>query len=203
MLTATGDETFTYTWASTEGLSNAAITNPVFAPTSAGTYTFTVTAVNANECTRTATVTINVIDVRCGNKNDKVMVCHNGKVNCIAPSAVANHLGHGDNSGECSQAATAGLLGQDEVVAKDELKLLARPNPSNGKTTVAFTLTKDSKFRLEVLNMQGSLIKIVGEGDANETFSYEFNKGKLNSGVYITHLITGQESKFTKIIFQQ
>jgi hypothetical protein len=204
-LTATGDETFKYTWSPTAGLSNANIANPVFTPTSAGTYTFTVTAINANECTRTATVTIDVKDVRCGSKKDKVQVCHQGKVSCVEPATVADHLKHGDNLGTCTKPVTAGLSGQEVMAVKDELKLTARPNPSNGKTSIEFTLTEKSKFRLEVLNMQGSVLSILGEdeGNAGESFIYELNKGKLAPGVYITRLITDKESKFTKIIFQQ
>jgi len=204
-LTASGDPTFKYTWTPATGLSSATIANPVFTPTAAGTYTFTVTGVNANECTRTATVTINVVNVRCGSKNDKVQVCHNGSVICITPKDVAAHLTHGDNLGECSATATASLVGQDvAAAAKDELKLSVRPNPSNGKTKIEFTLTEKGKFRIEVLNMQGTVISVLDdrEGDANETFTYEFNKGKLATGVYITRLITEKESKFTKIIFE-
>ena len=203
-LTANGDPTFKYTWTPAVGLSDATIANPVFTPTATGTYTFTVTGVNANECTRTASVTINVVDVRCGTKNDKVQVCHSGKVLCIVTKDVAAHLTHGDNLGTCSQVATAGLAGENLVVAQDELKLSVRPNPSNSKTNIEFTLTEKSKFRLEVLNMQGAVVSVLDEreGDAGETFTYEFNKGKLAHGVYITRLITDKESKFTKIVFQ-
>ena len=203
-LTATGDPTFKYSWSPATGLSNPNIANPVFSPTSAGTYTFTVTGINASECSRTATVTIKVIDVRYGNKNEKVLVCHKGKVNCLASNQVADHLKHSDNLGECSQTAIASLSGQEATTAPEEIKLTAQPNPSNSKVNIAFTLNQQSKFRVEVRNMQGLLIRVLGEGEgsAGQTFTYEFTKGKLAAGIYITRLIAEKENKFIKIVFE-
>jgi len=47
------------------------------------------------------TVTVSVIDVRCGDKKDKVFVCHKDKMICISPNAVPAHLAHGDKLGNC------------------------------------------------------------------------------------------------------
>jgi hypothetical protein len=67
--------------------------------TAAGTYTVTIR--DSKGCATTASIAIKVIDVRCGNKNDKVIVCHNGKESCIVAEDVADHLKHGDNLGSC------------------------------------------------------------------------------------------------------
>ncbi|MBD0255077.1 MAG: hypothetical protein ICV83_05115, partial [Cytophagales bacterium] len=67
-----------YAWSPAAGLSNAMIANPVFAPTKAGTYTFTVTGTNAAGCTANASVTITVIDARGTRNAKKVRVCHKG-----------------------------------------------------------------------------------------------------------------------------
>ncbi|GAB3230786.1 hypothetical protein GCM10027346_16710 [Hymenobacter seoulensis] len=200
-LTASGDPTFQYTWAPATGLSNATSANPVFTPTAAGSYTFTVTAVNADQCTRTAEVRIEVIDVRCGNKNDKVQVCHNGKLLCIGSTDVLDHLRHGDMVGTCQEEASTSLLGS-ESTAEDGLT--ASPNPSRGRTSLAFKLPASGHYRLEVMNMQGSVVTVVaeGNGEAGESFSYEFSKGKLSSGTYMARLVTGKKSKFTRIVLQ-
>jgi PKD repeat protein len=199
-LTASGDPTFTYTWSPAKGLSNPTIANPVFTPTAAGSYTFTVTAINAALCTRTASVTINVIDVRCGNKLDKVTVCHKGKVLCIGADGVADHLGHGDMVGACDKLTTPSLQASEDVA--ESLQLTASPNPTSDHTTLAFTLTESSSYRLEVINMQGALVAVVAEGagDAGESFSHEFSRGHLVPGLYMVRLVAGKQSKATKLI---
>jgi hypothetical protein len=69
-------------------------------PTTNTTYTLTVT--DANGCTGTDQVTIFVNDVRCGNKKDKVIICHKGKELCISPGAVPAHLNQGGYLGKCT-----------------------------------------------------------------------------------------------------
>ena len=198
------DTTYTYTWTPATGLSNPNIANPVFTPTAAGSYTFTVTAVNSNQCTRTASVRIEVLDVRCGNKNDKVEVCHNGKALCISPNAVADHLNHGDMVGACQSPAAAGFLAEDLTTSLNDLTLTVTPNPTSTRANLAFTLPTSGKFRLEVLNIQGALVRVLGEGTGSEgqTYSYEFSKDQLASGIYMARLITEKGNKFTKIILQ-
>jgi extracellular elastinolytic metalloproteinase len=201
-LTASGDPTFTYIWSPAKGLSNPTIANPVFTPTAAGSYTFTVTAVSAALCTRTASVTINVIDVRCGNKFDKVIVCHKGKLQCIGADGVADHLGHGDMIGACDKSLTPSLQAGEEVA--ESLQLTASPNPTNSRTKLDFTLVEGGSYRLEVINMQGARVAVVaeGSGDAGESFSHEFSRGHLAPGLYMVRLVAGKQSKATKLILQ-
>ncbi|WP_375418341.1 T9SS-dependent M36 family metallopeptidase [uncultured Hymenobacter sp.] len=202
-LTASGDPTNTYTWSPAAGLSSASIANPVFTPTKAGSYTFTVTSVNADKCTRTATVRIDVIDVRCGTKNKQVQVCHSGKVLCVGQNEVALHLNHGDRVGTCAAPAAAdGLLAGES--AASELTLTAAPNPAGARTNLSFTLPQGGAYRLEVLNMQGATVGVVAEGSAKagEKFSYEFSRNRLATGVYMARLVAGSKSKFTRIVLQ-
>ena len=202
-LTASGDLTFAYSWAPAAGLSDPAIANPVFAPTAAGNYVFTVTAVNSAQCTRTASVTIHVMDVRCGNKLDKVQVCHKDKVLCISADDVVNHLTHGDVVGSCEQVAPADLSATTKPAAVvEDLTLTAAPNPAGAKTNLAFTLASNGAYRLEVMNMQGALVTLVaeGKGEAGQRFSYEFSKGQLASGLYMARLVSGNKSHFARII---
>ncbi|MDB5236117.1 MAG: hypothetical protein JWR44_3110 [Hymenobacter sp.] len=60
----------TYRWSPAAGLSNAAIANPIFAPKTAGTYTYTVTSTTPTGCYGKASVTLKVVDVRCGKEGD-------------------------------------------------------------------------------------------------------------------------------------
>jgi extracellular elastinolytic metalloproteinase len=158
--------------------------------------------VSAALCTRTASVTINVIDVRCGNKFDKVIVCHKGKLQCIGADGVADHLGHGDMIGACDKSMTPSLQAGEEVA--ESLQLTASPNPTNSRTKLDFTLVEGGSYRLEVINMQGALVTVVaeGSGDAGESFSHEFSRGHLAPGLYMVRLVAGKQSKATKLILQ-
>ncbi|MGY2131298.1 T9SS-dependent M36 family metallopeptidase [Hymenobacter sp. HD11105] len=205
MLQADGDPTNKYTWTPADGLSDATIANPVFTPTAAGTYTFTVKAVNTDLCTKTASITITVIDVRCGKKNDKVQVCQKqGNEICISAADVINHLRNGGSLGTCgvqAKAAVASAVASDALSTND---LTAAPNPTNANTTLAFTLAESGAYRLEVMNMQGAVVAVVaqGKGEAGQRIAHEFSKGRLATGVYMVRLTSGKQSKFTRVVLQ-
>ena len=93
-----------YAWTAAAGLAanGAAAT---FTPTAAGTYTFTVQATGENGCPAVASVTVPVIDARCGD--GKVALCHKpGKGKdwnmCVAPSAVQALINRGQTLGSCN-----------------------------------------------------------------------------------------------------
>lgn len=95
-----------FTWSPAGGLSTASGPVTTFAPTAAGTFAFTAQAGNENGCYGAATVTIPVIDARCGD--GKVLVCEKtgsaknpGAQLCISSNAVAAHLRKGDTLGAC------------------------------------------------------------------------------------------------------
>jgi len=60
----------------------------------------------ANEA---ASIEIKIVDVRCGNDNSKVKICHNGKAICVASESVQDHLDHGDELGSCDVASRVKL----------------------------------------------------------------------------------------------
>jgi Secretion system C-terminal sorting domain len=71
------------------------------------TTTYLVEVIDANECVATDYVTVCVVDVRCGNNNNKVQLCHSdgspAHTICVGQSAVADHLAHGDQLGSCEE----------------------------------------------------------------------------------------------------
>ena len=208
VLQANGDPSFSYTWSPATGLSDPTSASPVFTPTEAGDYTFTVTAVNENGCTRTASVTINVIEVRetPGNsKNTKIIICHNGKTNVVAYNAVAAHLQHGDNLGDCGLAATSTAAITGETVSAERMALRAVPNPFGARTDIGFTLTQDGSYKLEVLDMRGSVVAVLaqGNGQAGEHKVFQFEKGRLSNGMYIARLVTDEGVSFIRIVMQK
>lgn len=76
------------------------LTSTKVKPTATTKYKHVVT--NSSGCVTTQEVTVNVLDVRCGNKMDKVTICHKGNEICVAQSAVAAHLAHGCSLGDCN-----------------------------------------------------------------------------------------------------
>jgi hypothetical protein len=191
-----------YTWSPAAGLSNAAIANPVFTPTAAGTYPLTVTSTNSAGCKASATVTITVVDVRCGPNNSQVLVCNNKTSRCVKSSEVQNYLNRGGSLGNCPPSTKASAASAQEETTNAELT--SAPNPAVDKTEISFTLSEAGPFRLEVLNLQGTVVAVLGEGSgvAGQRFTYEFKKGRLTGDLFIAHLTTGKSTRFTRIMME-
>ncbi|SIR35272.1 T9SS-dependent M36 family metallopeptidase [Pontibacter lucknowensis] len=206
-LQAGGDADNEYTWSGAEGLSATTGASVIFTPKAAGTYTFTVRAVNGDGCIKHQSITITVVDVRCGDgkKKDKVLVCVDGVAECVAPNAVPYLLTAAKGSlGDCGLAATATATAKAEISA-EKMSLRAVPNPFGAKTDIGFTLTQDGSYKLEVLDMRGSVVTVLaqGNGRAGEHKTYQFEKGKLAGGMYIARLVTDEGVSFIRIVMQK
>ncbi len=120
-----GTAPYTYLWNTGETASSISVS-------AAGTYTATIT--DAKGCTTVASITIDVVDVTCGNKGDKIMICHNGSTICVASGAVQAHLDHGDNLGGCSANTLSVISGTAtlEPATPVEPSMVVYPNPSDG-----------------------------------------------------------------------
>ncbi|PVY38092.1 T9SS-dependent M36 family metallopeptidase [Pontibacter virosus] len=206
-LQAGGDADNEYTWSGAEGLSATTGASVIFTPTAAGTYTFTVRAVNGDGCTKHQSITITVVDVRCGDnkKKDKVLVCVDGVAECVEPKAVNSLLTKANGTlGNCGLSATATATAKAEISA-ERMALRAVPNPFGAKTDIGFTLTEDGSYTLEVLDMRGTVVAVLAHstGRAGEHKVYEFEKGKLANGLYIARLVTDEGVSFIRIVMQK
>lgn len=99
--------TSSFAWTPGDGLSATNGASVQFVPTAAGTFAFKVQAANQNGCRAVATVTIPVIDARCGT--DKVMLCkttgsssNSSTQLCVSPNAVPAQLRSGATLGACT-----------------------------------------------------------------------------------------------------
>jgi regulation of enolase protein 1 (concanavalin A-like superfamily) len=110
-----------YTWSWSNGATTQSIS-----VNAAGSYSVAVT--DSKGCADTAVIVMNTLDVRCGNNNDKVMICHNNNTICVASAAVQEHLDHGDHLGGCVAPAARMNTenGSMEVISK---KVIVYPNP--------------------------------------------------------------------------
>ena len=152
--------------------------------------TFTLTVTDANGCSFSADITVNVIDVSCGNKGDKVQICHNGNSICVSANAVSSFLRRGAKLGTCD--------GRSEMLVEE---IAAFPNRVRSETTIKVTGAKAGKALMRVYDMNGNVrlsqkIKL-SEGDSN----HQLNISNFISGVYILQLENGRlESQPIKII---
>jgi extracellular elastinolytic metalloproteinase len=209
-LEARGDAGTSYTWSPAAGLSDTKVANPLFTPAAAGTYTFSVTAVNEDQCTKTESITIRVIDVRCGDnkKKDKILVCVNGVSECVAPSAVSNLLTKSKATlGNCGVAIagadatarkSAGEEAGPEVVSAVEIY----PNPFSSNATIRFTARESAYSTLKVYDVTGRLVDTLFEGsvEAGSSYTETFNASANTGGVYIYRFVNGNTVKSGKMM---
>ena len=185
-LTAKGG--VSYVWSPAAGLSSTTVANPVFTATTAGTFTYTVTVTNQFGCTATKTVTLRVIDARCGNKNDKVLVCHNGHEICISPNAVPAHLdGHaGDQLGACGTNARPDAPAPAAELAT-ELVFEAYPNPFGASTTVHFRPLVSAAAQIRVFDAMGRVVGTLFSGttEAGHDYALTLDGTPLATGLYL------------------
>lgn len=122
-------------------------------PTTTTTYTVIIT--DGNGCKDTASYTVPVIDVRCGNNNNKVKICHktgNGYHElCIAAPAVPAHLAHGDYLGACMEAM-AGM-----ITTNNTQSMQLYPNPSKSELVLSLSFTPVAG-ELKVYDATGRLV---------------------------------------------
>lgn len=191
---ATGATGFTYSWSPATALSCTNCQSPVFVPTTAGNYTYTVTATSAEGCSTTTTVSFCVLDVRdIKNNNTKIYVCHNGKSKSISANTVATHLQHGDALGECEQscnsAAKGGKKNTGNVNEENGLEHILTTNSINiypNPTTGTFMIEVPDNLKEGVI-----VIRDIAGQEVNRINYSSHTKLTLNNvadGLYIIEL---------------
>ncbi|MFD1875692.1 Ig-like domain-containing protein [Hymenobacter bucti] len=216
-LTASGGGSgATYQWSPTTGLSNPASATTTFTATKAGTFTYTVTVRAASGCVAMASITLIVIDARCGSgnsgKNDKVLVCHNGNELCLASAAVAAHLQHGDQLGTCpsskaqTQAQAARLVEPATTTdTSEDSNLEAYPNPFTTATTVRFRAALPSRVQLQLYNALGQLVATLYDGQvqAGQLLERTLDGTQLSAGLYICRLSTAGQTLTQRVVLSR
>jgi hypothetical protein len=160
-----------------------------------GTYSVTIT--DAKGCQTTSSIVINVLDVRCGNNNDKVMVCHNGTAICVASSSVQAHLDHGDKLGACN----SGVSASKEVISLKTEKSAATysvtfyPNPVSDNLNIKVSKL-EAGATVRILNLAGLEVISQSLTKALQTVSV----AGLPQGIYVVQIKNGAEISVQKII---
>ena len=203
--TSTGS---TFAWSPAAGLSSPTDATTRFTPTAPGLYTFTVQATNPNGCTGTASVTVRVLDARCGDLNDKVLVCARNGGNatqvCVDRDAVPALLqkwGTLDGCRPTAQTAAAGRLGDGEDSGAGVLT--AAPNPFVNEVTVSFRLpVAQTHAELDVYNGQGQRVSRLYAGaiEAGRTYRFAVAADRLPGRFFVARLVTAGKVYHYKLV---
>ncbi len=180
-----GTAPYSYSW-------NTSATTQSISVDAAGTYTVTIT--DAKGCQTTSSIVMNVLDVRCGNDNDKVQVCHNGNVICVASSAVQAHLNHGDKLGSCESGISV-IPAKVELESPAEYSVKLYPNPVSDVLNIKVT-TIEAGARVKVYDMAG--MEVISQS-LTET-PQAVNVSNLKPGIYVITIINGSHVTREKFI---
>ena len=182
-----GEAPYTYEWNTGETTQNIHV-----CPTETTTYTVTIT--DANGCSTTADVVVNVVDVRCGHHghHNKVKICHKGKKTiCVPWQAVRGHLRHGDTLGGCDSDA-------NEIQITN---LRVFPNPFRNNLNVKFSSTMDADVDLAVFNRRGRKVFQTALSITKGKTQTKLNLSKLRHGTYFLKVvINGKVKKIRHLI---
>jgi len=172
-----GTPGYTYKWLPATGLSNSLIANPIASPTVTTTYTLTVT--DSKGCTRSLSITINVLPLSaasCGGSgnNVKFNVCHippgnpsNPQNICISVNALSAHLTTGSNG---HNNCYLGLCDQ-RCFSTSSSQPFAQPSTSRGVDVAAVIEPEEvvEAFNVNVYpNPSASDFSLLVTGKSNE-----------------------------------
>jgi hypothetical protein len=190
---------YSYSWSPTTGVANPNSASTSVAPTTTTTYTVTIT--DGTGCSITQSVTINVVDVRCGNK---VKICHfppgnpgNAQQLCLPASAIAAHLAHGCKLGDCPLSKNSNYEEDEHMgnLVVDEVNVY--PNPNNGSFTIELPAGME-QANIAVTDMIGKvIIKQVANGS-----KVQVDLGSVARGMYMVNVTNGSEVFRTKVSVQ-
>ena len=147
---------------------------------------------------------------RCGNNNNKVMICHippgnpsNPQNICVSPNAVAAHLAHGDYLGYCGMANCNGsyLVAQPSngsATSHNPLELKLFPNPVGNGLEIVFPESIAENSILELVDLTGRIIQQhrLVLGGVSQTFDMSY----VQPGIYLVKIVQGGGDIWTKKI---
>jgi hypothetical protein len=177
-------------------------------PGTVGNHTYSVVITDGSGCTTVASTIITVKDIRCGNKMEKVIVCHippgnpgNAHEICISPNAVPAHLAeHGDMLGACIMEIHEVAKVKNFTPEETTDITTVQPNPSRGQFELK--LPGSGKAEIAVYNSNGRLVqkKTV---QLNGKIPVQFDLNKEAAGVYLIEVNVNGKIETQRIVIQR
>jgi PKD repeat protein len=201
--TATGGQApYTYKWTTSAGLSitgSSTQSSVKVTGTNPGNYTLTLTVKDAFGCQKIVTKTVTVVDVRCGKKNDMVLVCQHAAIPvplCVAANSVASLLAGGATLGNCTSGARGEILVSQTLTTFDQFTVKALPNPSLHYFNIEVKSSSNERVTVKVFDLYGRLIEMrLLQGPSN------IRIGELyKPGLYLVEVKQGEETQSLKIL---
>jgi len=198
-----GTGPYSYKWTTGSSAGAALGTNSSFKASPGSTTTYYLNVKDAYGCSAVLTTkTIQVVDVRCGAKLDKVTVCVYSKgsysTNCVSSNTVSNYLANGDMLGLClSSALTVNKSSEREVYAAEGLEVRAMPNPSSDAFRIQVQSNTTEKISISVSDILGKSIEQKLHLSPNTVITIG---SAYQPGVYIVEVIQGTKRQQVKLI---
>ena len=202
---AGGAPPYTYLWSNGETTQSITVCPAV-------TTVYAVTITDADNCTFSDDVQVCVVDVRCGNKLDKVQICHNGHDQCTARPAVpallkqGALLGYCDTDRTCSDSKSLNINSEDNADLTNDgtITLDTFPNPFSESATFTFTCPKEGVATLKLIDHFGKETAVLFENKVEKDVLYnvEIDGSKLSPGLYFCVLQHSDGTmKIKKLLF--
>jgi len=191
-----------FAWAPPVYLSSVNTAATMFTPTTAGDYNYSVEATNEYGCKATSTpVALKVIDARCGNNMDKVLLCKDGKSKCVELISVVEQMNHGYQLGDCNTTARNrnGIMNQEQAAT---FVLTVSPNPATQQTVIQFSTADQQTYSLDVYNLLGMKCATLDRGMNSGNHTVRYNISNLPSGLYLLKLSVDGKVTTQKLVVQ-
>lgn len=149
---------------------------------------------------------------KCGNNNQKVLICHKGSTLCVAYSAVGGHMGHGDFVGPCVNCNNGALKKQksNDATAPNyfnnkldnqsgQLITNIYPNPAQDEFTIEISSSNNSNAEITISNYQGKVIFVKNERLNSIINYYKIPTIEFPNGIYFVRVSQNGNDQIQKV----
>lgn len=197
-----------YSWSgpSISGATNGATIN--VAPTTPGTYTYTVTVNSASGCAVSATSLVKVYNISCGG--NKVSLCQSSTTTtiCVGPGWVPNYLANGYTLGACGSITGSNMITGDEVdfpvaestpgtTANMDFRVTVDPNPTTTSFRLQVSTSGKDPVQLRIIDNTGRVLTVLNNVPVGFPVSIG---GNFSAGLYFLEVIQGANRKVLKLV---
>jgi hypothetical protein len=185
-----GTAPYTYSWSN----GSTAATTTV-SPTVNTTYS--VMVLDQRICPGAASKTVNVVAIAGGKNGDKIVICHKGQNTLtIGASGVADHLGHGDMLGNCTEES----ITRRDIITEEstnDISVRVLRNPSLNYFDLQLGSKTGNNFQIKVYDLMGRVIETRSRLQGNQTLRLG---SSYKPGIYLVEISQGAEKQILKLI---